>query len=72
MHYFSTEMAQMEVGSVAGFLRSSQAIYEENVGAYVKLVLRRPFAKIIVSINFYDANVPSTVLSRIISKALNV
>jgi hypothetical protein len=49
MHHFAADMAQMEVGSVAGFIRRAQAIYEENLNAYIKLVLRRPFAKLIVS-----------------------
>lgn len=35
---------------MAGFLRKAEAIYDENLGAYVKIILRRPFAKIIVSL----------------------
>ena len=31
------------------FLKRAEAIYEENLNAYVKIVLRRPFSKIIVS-----------------------
>jgi exocyst complex component 1 len=49
MHYFGADMAQMEVGSVAGFIRRAQVIYQENLNAYIKLILRRPFAKLIVS-----------------------
>ena len=48
MHHFVAEMSQLDLGSVAGFLQRAQAIYDENLIAYVKLVLRRPFAKIIV------------------------
>ncbi|KAF5388572.1 hypothetical protein D9757_004587 [Collybiopsis confluens] len=47
MHHFVAETSQMEVGSVAGFLKKAEAIYEENLNAYVKIILRRPFAKII-------------------------
>ncbi|PBL01169.1 exocyst complex component sec3 subunit [Armillaria gallica] len=47
MHHFVAEISQMEIGSVAGFLRKAEAIYDENLGAYVKIILRRPFAKII-------------------------
>ncbi|OJT02748.1 Exocyst complex component 1 [Trametes pubescens] len=47
MHYFVAEVSQIEIGSVAAFLKRAEAIYEENLNAYVKIVLRRPFAKII-------------------------
>lgn len=49
MHHFVAEIAQLEVGSVSGFMKRAEAIYDENLSAYVKIVLRRPFAKIIVS-----------------------
>lgn len=49
MHFFVAEVAQLNLGSVAGFLKRAEAIYEENLNAYVKIVLRRPFNKIIVS-----------------------
>lgn len=47
MHYFVAEMSQLDVGSVSGFPKQAEAIYNENLNAYVKIVLRRPFAKII-------------------------
>ncbi|EMD41929.1 hypothetical protein CERSUDRAFT_79548 [Gelatoporia subvermispora B] len=47
MHHFVAEISQLELGSVAGFLKRAQSIYEENLNAYVKIVLRRPFSKII-------------------------
>ncbi|GJE97072.1 exocyst complex component Sec3-domain-containing protein [Phanerochaete sordida] len=47
MHYFVAEMAQLDIGSVASFLQRAQAIYDENLVAYTKLVLRRPFSKIL-------------------------
>ncbi|KAF8832200.1 hypothetical protein HHX47_DHR1001902 [Lentinula edodes] len=47
MHHFVAETSQMEIGSVASFVRKAEAIYDENLNAYVKIILRRPFAKII-------------------------
>ncbi|KAJ3532638.1 hypothetical protein NM688_g7392 [Phlebia brevispora] len=47
MHHFVAEMSQLDIGSVAAFLQKAQAIYDENLNAYVKIVLRRPFSKII-------------------------
>ncbi|KAJ8083824.1 hypothetical protein AAF712_000742 [Marasmius tenuissimus] len=47
MHHFVAEMSQLDIGSVSGFVRKAEAIYDENLNAYVKLVLRRPFSKII-------------------------
>lgn len=49
MHYFVAEMSQLQLGSVAAFLKRAESIYEENLNAYVKIVLRRPFYKIVVS-----------------------
>jgi len=47
MHHFVAEIAQIEVGSVSVFVKRAEAIYDENLSAYIKIVLRRPFAKII-------------------------
>ena len=49
MHHFVAETSQIEIGSVTVFLRKAEAIYDENLGAYVKIILRRPFGKLIVS-----------------------
>lgn len=49
MHHFVAEVAELEVGSVSVFMKRAEGIYEENLNAYVKIVLKRPFAKIIVS-----------------------
>ena len=49
MHHFVAEIRQQEIGSVGVFSKRAQDLYEENLSAYVKLVIRRPFAKIIVS-----------------------
>ncbi len=50
MHYFVAEIRQQEIGSVGVFSTRAETVYEENVNAYVKIVLRRAFAKIIVSV----------------------
>ena len=55
MHYFVAEVSQIEIGTVAVFLKRAEAIYEENLNAYVKIVLRRPFAKIIVCFRIVPA-----------------
>jgi len=47
MHHFVAEISQIDIGTVSTFLSRAQAIYDENLSAYVKIVLRRPFAKII-------------------------
>ncbi|KDQ63382.1 hypothetical protein JAAARDRAFT_53605 [Jaapia argillacea MUCL 33604] len=47
MHHFVAEMGQTEIGSVAAFVKRAESIYDENLGAYVRMVLKRPFAKII-------------------------
>jgi len=47
MHHFVAETSVLEVSAVAVFCRRAEAIYDENLSAYVKLVLRRPFARII-------------------------
>lgn len=59
MHYFVAEIAQIEVGSVSAFVRQAQAIYDDSLSAYVKIVLRRPFAKIIVSLRVSHASLHS-------------
>ncbi|KAI6047739.1 exocyst complex component Sec3-domain-containing protein [Pisolithus marmoratus] len=47
MHYFVAEMSPLGVSSVTGFLKQAEAMYNENLSAYVKIVLKRPFAKLI-------------------------
>ncbi|KAK7059116.1 hypothetical protein VNI00_001741 [Paramarasmius palmivorus] len=47
MHHFVAETSQMEIGSVASFVKKAEAIYDENLTAYVKIILRRPFSKLI-------------------------
>jgi len=47
MQWFTAEIGQSKLNAVSTFKRRAEAIYEENLSAYVKIVLRRPFAKII-------------------------
>lgn len=48
MYYFVHELERQQLGSVRAFLRRAETIYDENLLAYVKLVLRRPMVKILV------------------------
>ncbi|KAF4623518.1 hypothetical protein D9613_002135 [Agrocybe pediades] len=52
MQYFVLEMSQLDVPSLNTFTRRAEAIYDENLGAYIKIVFRRPFGKII---EFFDS-----------------
>lgn len=47
MHHFVAEIGRQEMGSVSSFVRKAESLYDENLGAYVKIVLRRPFSRII-------------------------
>ncbi|TFK30812.1 exocyst protein [Coprinopsis marcescibilis] len=51
MHYFVTEMSRMEVGATHVFVERAQGIYDENLGAYIKILFRRPVAKLL---DFFD------------------
>ena len=52
MHHFIAEIKQSKISAVGSFRKQAEAIYNENLTAYVKLVMRRPFAKIIVRFSF--------------------
>ncbi|TDL28196.1 hypothetical protein BD410DRAFT_350073 [Rickenella mellea] len=47
MHYFVAEIGQQEIVAVNAFRKRAEVIYDENLTAYIRIVLRRPFAKII-------------------------
>ncbi|KAG8862976.1 hypothetical protein FRB96_000396 [Tulasnella sp. 330] len=51
MYHFTTEMTHRELGVIASSIRRAQDLYDENLEAYVKLVLRKLFAKIM---DFFD------------------
>jgi exocyst complex component 1 len=57
MHHFVAEMSAVQLGSVVSFTKRAEALYDENLTAYVKLILRRPFAKIIVRIHSSQVSV---------------
>ncbi|EGN91691.1 hypothetical protein SERLA73DRAFT_67000 [Serpula lacrymans var. lacrymans S7.3] len=47
MHHFVAEISPLEINTVTIFLKQAESIYNDNLSAYVKIVLRRPFAKVI-------------------------
>ena len=49
IHSFITDMAQHSIGSVTMYMRRAEALCNENLCAYVKLITCRFFAKLIVS-----------------------
>lgn len=51
MFYFIQELGQQQLGSVRSFIRKAEGLYDENLSAYVKLAVRRPFSKIL---DFFD------------------
>ena len=53
MHHFVSEIQSLDIGSVSSFLVQAESIYDENLAAYVRLVLRRPFLKILVGGEFF-------------------
>jgi len=50
MHYYKSEMTHKELDVIASSIKQAQDLYDENLDAYVRLVLRRLFAKIIVGL----------------------
>jgi hypothetical protein len=60
MHHFVAEIGRQEIGSAISFLRKAEAIYDESLSAYVKIVLRRPFSKIIDYFEGLDRQLKTT------------
>ncbi|EGO30577.1 hypothetical protein SERLADRAFT_364519 [Serpula lacrymans var. lacrymans S7.9] len=54
MHHFVAEISPLEINTVTIFLKQAESIYNDNLSAYVKIVLRRPFAKVIKVIKEFD------------------
>jgi len=48
MQFFVAEISQLDIPSLNMSSRKAQAIYDDNLAAYIKIVFRRPFGKIIV------------------------
>lgn len=46
MYAFINDLNQQGLGSMAKFTRRAETIYDENLSAYVRLILRRPFQKL--------------------------
>jgi hypothetical protein len=57
MHFFVAEISQMDVPSLNGFTRRAQEALDENLSAYIKIVFRRPFGKIIVSDGLFPLSI---------------
>lgn len=51
LHCFVEDVSQIKSMAMAGFLQRAKARYEENVSMYIKLMLRRTFARFI---DFFD------------------
>ncbi|GJJ15524.1 hypothetical protein Clacol_009802 [Clathrus columnatus] len=47
MRYFITEMTEQQLGNFRRFIQLAQSNYDENLSAYIKIILRRPFARIL-------------------------
>ncbi|THH10168.1 hypothetical protein EW145_g1521 [Phellinidium pouzarii] len=47
MHHFIAEISQMNISAVNSFKKRAEVIYDESLAAYVKIVMRRSFSKII-------------------------
>lgn len=69
MHYFVAEVGRQEIGSVRSFLRSAEGIYDESLSAYIKIVLRRPFSKIIDYFEGLERQLKTTAPSEISSSS---
>lgn len=67
MHHFVAETSQISVGSASSFLKRAEGIYDENLNAYVKIVLRRPFSKIIDYFEGIERNLKTTAPEQISS-----
>ncbi|KAL1748585.1 exocyst complex component Sec3-domain-containing protein [Schizophyllum fasciatum] len=65
MHHFVAETSQISVGSASSFLKRAKGMYEENLSAYVKIVLRRPFSKIIDFFEGVERNLKTTAPAQI-------
>jgi hypothetical protein len=45
------EVSRLEVPALAVFQKRAKGLYEENVKAYLKMMMRRGFSRLIVSLN---------------------
>lgn len=48
MHSFTHDMSRIQAITASKFAKRAEGVYRENLTAYIKIVLRRPFARILV------------------------
>ena len=46
MYSFVTDLGNLSLGSMTSFSRRAEGLYEENINAYVRLMLRKAFPKL--------------------------
>jgi hypothetical protein len=56
MSYFVTEISGLDVASLNAASRKAEAIYDENLSSYIRILVRRSFGKIIVRDLFFLLN----------------
>lgn len=60
MHHFETVSKNLRAPSLQPHIRRARDIYEENLRMYIRLVLRRPLARLLVSNICQTSNVCSS------------
>lgn len=54
IHHFIAEASTLDIRSIMAFSERAEAMYDANLSAYIKIVIRRPFARIIVCGVFHE------------------
>lgn len=49
LHVFVEDVSHLEVPALAVYLQRARGLYEENMKAYLKMMMRRGFARLMVS-----------------------
>jgi len=65
MHSLLLELSQLDLGAMGSFSRRAQTVFDENISAYSKIVLRRPFSKILDYFDGVDRLLQTTAPSEI-------
>lgn len=63
MSHFNTVVRDLRVPSLAPQMKRAQDIYDENLRQYIKIVLRRPFPRLIVSVSSPHSSLPLYMLT---------
>lgn len=50
MSHFNTVVRELKVPSLAPHMKRAGDIYDENLSQYIRIVLRRPFPRLLVSV----------------------